>query len=96
LPSAKHSQEQKTHSDPDSGTSSPNMAHKLTSISTPAKNLYPRIFLICALISLGLSQPDMNCTRLYKVLTGLTVTKSYTQLKVLFQLPSVIESLVTT
>ena len=92
MPSAKHSEEQKTNSDQDPGTS-PNMAHKWTSISAPAKNLYPRIFLICALISLGLSYPVLNCTRLNKVLTGLKVTKSYTQLKVLFQLPNVIESL---
>jgi len=96
LPSAKHSQEQKTNSDQDQGTSSPNMAHKLISNSAPVKNLYPRIFLICALISLGLSYPVTNCTRLENVLTGLKVTKSYTQLKVLCQLPSIIESLVTT
>ena len=95
MPSAKHSQQQQTNSDQDPGTSSPIMAHKLISISAQAKNLYPRIFLICALISLGLRYPVMNCTRLDKVLTGLKVTKSYTQLKVLFQLPSVIESLVT-
>lgn len=80
------------------------MAHKLTSITAPAKYVSPRIFLMCALLSLtptlGDSCAVINCTTVNTLWTGLTFTKSFAELnaelKVMFQLPCVIESLVTT